>query len=61
MVAGFNSSPGNLVLHPDFCTKGAGPKAVLVGEKELPKWGNAVDEYIAAFERARAAMAAADD
>ena len=60
VVGGFNSSPGNFVLHPDHCAKGAGPKAVLVGEKELPKWGNAVDEYIAAFERARAAMAAED-
>ena len=60
VVGGFSSSPGNFVLHPDYCEKGAGPKAMLVREMELPKWGNAVDEYIAAFERARAAMAAED-
>jgi hypothetical protein len=36
---------------------GAGKAAVLVPEADLPKWGAAVEEYLAAFDRARKAMA----
>ena len=57
VVGGFRISPGNFVLHPDRCAKGAASKAILVPERELPKWGNAVEEYLAAFKRARAALA----
>ncbi|MHC4931216.1 MAG: SUMF1/EgtB/PvdO family nonheme iron enzyme [Planctomycetota bacterium] len=57
VVEQFRMSPGNFVLHPDRCERGAGGKAMLVRELELPKWGNAVEEYIAAFERARKSMA----
>ena len=32
-------------------------KAMLVRERELPKWGNAVEEYLERFERARNAIA----
>ena len=56
VVGGFAISPGNFVLHPDRATPGAGRDAVLVPERELPKWGNAVDDYLAAFDRARRAM-----
>ncbi len=48
---------GNFVLHPDRCARGAASRAILVPERELPKWGNAVEEYLAAFKRARAALA----
>jgi formylglycine-generating enzyme required for sulfatase activity len=58
VVGGFITSPGNFVLDPSRTEKGAGAKAVLVEERTLPKWGDAVDEYLAAFERARAALAA---
>ncbi len=58
VVGRFMTSPGNFVLHPDRCRKGAGKDAVLVPERDLPKWGDAVDAYLAAFERARSAMAA---
>ncbi|MHC4849424.1 MAG: SUMF1/EgtB/PvdO family nonheme iron enzyme, partial [Planctomycetota bacterium] len=44
-VGRFAVSPGNFVLSPDG-------KKVLIAEKELPKWGWATDEYLAAFERA---------
>jgi hypothetical protein len=57
VVEVFRISPGNFVLHPDRCERGAAKKAMLIRELELPKWGNAVEEYIAAFERARKAMA----
>jgi hypothetical protein len=56
VVGGFSVSPGNFVLHPDKTEKGAGADALLAGERELPKWGNAVDEYIQAFERCRKAL-----
>lgn len=56
IVGGFGVSPGNFVLHPDRIAKGAGADALLAGERELPKWGNAVDAYIQAFERCREAM-----
>ena len=58
VVGTFVVSPGNFVLHPDRMSNGAGESAVLVREGALPKWGNAVDAYLAAFEKARAAMAA---
>lgn len=45
VVKVFRVSPGNFVLAPDG-------KTILVKEAELPKWGNAVDEYLAAFARA---------
>jgi formylglycine-generating enzyme required for sulfatase activity len=48
VVKVFRVSPGNFVLAPDG-------KTTLVKEAELPKWGNAVEAYLAAFERARAA------
>jgi hypothetical protein len=54
VVGVFRTSPGNFVLHPDRCEKGAGAAAVLAGEADLPKWGNAVEDYLEAFERARA-------
>ena len=61
VVGTFIVSPGNFVLDPRRMTKGAGESAVLVKELDLPKWGNPVDEYVEAFERARAAMAPAPD
>lgn len=57
VVGRFLTSPGNFVLDPRKCAKGAGDAAVLVPERQLPKWGDAVDAYLAAFDRARAAMA----
>jgi len=57
VVGGFRTSPGNFVLDPFRTEKGAGEKAVLVPEGALPKWGNAVAEYLAAFRRAGEAMA----
>jgi sulfatase modifying factor 1 len=57
VVKTFVVSPGNFVLHPARVKKGAGADAVLVPELDLPKWGNAVDDYLAAFEKARKAMA----
>jgi len=45
-VGRFAVSPGNFVVAPDG-------KTILVRESEMPKWGDAVDEYLAAFERAR--------
>jgi len=56
VVQVFRVSPGNFVLHPDRCEPGAGRKAMLVRESELPKWGNPVEAYLAAFEKARAAL-----
>jgi formylglycine-generating enzyme required for sulfatase activity len=50
VVKVFRVSPGNFVLAPDGTT-------VLVKEAELPKWGNPVETYLAAFERARATAA----
>jgi formylglycine-generating enzyme required for sulfatase activity len=58
VVGGFQTSPGNFVLDPSRTEKGAGAKAVLVEERALPKWGDAVDAYLQAFDRARAAMTA---
>ena len=40
------------MLHPDR----EGRKSILVDETKLPKWGNAVDDYLAAFENARKAV-----
>ncbi len=57
VVKTFVVSPGNFVLHPDRAKKGAGAEAVLVAERDLPKWGDAVAEYLAQLERARKAMA----
>lgn len=57
VVNTFVVSPGNFVLNPAKMKKGAGADAVLVPELDLPKWGNAVDDYIAAFEKAKRAMA----
>jgi formylglycine-generating enzyme required for sulfatase activity len=56
VVGRFVVSPGNFVLDPDKVKKGAGNDCILVREMELPKWGNPVDAYLAAFERARQAM-----
>ena len=53
VVGRFTVSPGNFVLHPDHCAPGKAKQAVLVRERELPKWGGGVEKYIAAFERAR--------
>ena len=61
VMGGFSVSPGNFVLHPDRAEKGAGEKALLAGEWDLPKWGNAVEAYIAVFERSRDALAAEDE
>lgn len=47
VVERFVVSPGNFVLAPDGRT-------ILVKERELPKWGWAVQEYLAKFEEARA-------
>ncbi len=60
VVEGFQVSPGNFVLHPDRAAPGAGEKALLVSERELPKWGGATDTYLRAFDRARKALAAED-
>jgi len=57
VVGRFVTSPGNFVLDPRRTAKGAGERAVLVPEMALPKWGDAVDATLAAFDRARAAMA----
>ena len=54
VVKVFRMSPGNFILHPDRAVKDAGHKAILAGEEQLPKWGNPVAAYLAAFERARA-------
>jgi formylglycine-generating enzyme required for sulfatase activity len=58
VVGSFVVSPGNFVLHPDRMKKGAAADVILVREFDLPKWGDDVDAYLAAFEKARAAMAA---
>lgn len=60
IVTDFVTSPGNFVLHPDRCEKGAGAKAILIEERRLPKWGNPVEEYLRAFEEARKLIAEAD-
>ena len=49
-------SPGNFVLHPDRIEDAAGEDVYLAGERELPKWGNAVDAYIQVFERCGGAL-----
>jgi formylglycine-generating enzyme required for sulfatase activity len=59
VVGTFVVSPGNFVLHPDRVKVGARDASLLVRERELPKWGDAVDAYLAAFESARKAMAEA--
>jgi hypothetical protein len=58
VVRVFVVSPGNFILDPFVCEVDAGPKAILVAERDLPKSGTAVDVYLAAFARAEAAMAA---
>jgi len=58
VVERFTVSPGMFVLDPGKCAPGAGRAAMLVTEFDLPKWGNPVDIYLAAFERARAALSA---
>ncbi len=58
VVGRFVVSPGNFVLDPFGTEKGAGAKAVLVGEEALPKWGDAVDAYLEGFDRARERLAA---
>ncbi|MCG3134105.1 MAG: Hercynine oxygenase [Planctomycetes bacterium] len=57
VVGTFQVSPGNFVLDPRRTATGAGAAAVLVPEPKLPKWGDAVDAYLAAFESAAKAMA----
>jgi len=57
VVGGFVISPGQFVLHPDRVAEGAGAKCVLIPERELPKWGAPVAEFLAAFERASAKVA----
>ncbi|MEE8105885.1 MAG: SUMF1/EgtB/PvdO family nonheme iron enzyme [Planctomycetota bacterium] len=52
VVGGFVVSPGQFVLHPDRVAEAAGAKCVLIPERELPKWGDPVAEFLAAFERA---------
>ena len=52
VVGGFRTSPGNFVLDPFRTEKGAGGKAILGPERSLPKWGDAVEEYLAAFRGA---------
>jgi len=56
VVGTFTVSPGNFVLHPDKAAKGAGAAALLAGERDLPKWGNAVETYLEVFERCREAL-----
>lgn len=56
VVGSFQVSPGNFVLDPRRTAKGAGAAAVLVPEAKLPKWGDAVDAHLAAFESAAKAM-----
>jgi len=58
VVGRFQVSPGNFVLQPDRCEVDAGRRAMLVQERELAKWGNDVEGYLAAFERARKLMRA---
>jgi len=48
VVGRFEVSPGNFVVSSDG-------KTVLVRERELPKWGWAVEEYLAKFEKVRSA------
>jgi hypothetical protein len=55
VVRVFTVSPGNFVLDPFACDKGRG--AILVAERELPKWGGDVDAYLSAFARAEKALA----
>ncbi len=57
VVEEFQVSPGNFVLHPGRVAFGAGEEAVLIGEETFPKWGAAIDTYLAAFEEARRRMA----
>jgi hypothetical protein len=57
VVRVFTVSPGNFVLDPFACDQGRG--AILIAEQELPKWGGAVDAYLAAFGRAEKALAEA--
>ncbi len=56
VVKTFTVSPGNFVLHPDKVAKGAGAAALMAGERDLPKWGNAVETYLEVFERCRAEL-----
>lgn len=57
VVGRFQVSPGNFVLHPDHCEPGQARRAILVKERELPKWGGGLEIYLAAFERARKTIA----
>jgi serine/threonine-protein kinase len=57
VVGRFATSPGNFVLDPRKAAKGAGAAAVLVPEGALPKSGDSVDRYLAAFDEARKRMA----
>ncbi|MGQ0615269.1 MAG: SUMF1/EgtB/PvdO family nonheme iron enzyme [Planctomycetaceae bacterium] len=56
VVGRFAVSPGNFVLHPDRVKRGAGSDAMLIAEAALPKWGDAVEGYLSAFEKAREAL-----
>jgi formylglycine-generating enzyme required for sulfatase activity len=56
VVGSFPTSPGNFLLDPFRAEKGAGRKALLAGDREFPKWGDAVEAYLAAFDRGRAAL-----
>jgi len=61
VVGAFEVSPGNFVLHPDRCAPGAGVRAMLVEESDLPKWGGGVDDYLRMFEMARKFLALQDE
>lgn len=56
VVGRFAVSPGNFLLDPRKAAPGAGASAILVGERELAKWGNDVEGYLRALARAREAM-----
>lgn len=56
-VRDFQISPGNFVLDPNHCNLNTAPdQRRLIAERELSKWGNDVDGYLDAFERARAML-----
>jgi formylglycine-generating enzyme required for sulfatase activity len=56
VLGAFRFSPGLWVLHPDRVQRGAGERAVLVPESNLPKNGTGVERFLAAFDEARAAL-----
>ena len=60
VVGSFRVSPGNFVLHPDYCEPNAPKEVFLIPEAELSKWGNDVDGYLAAFAMACEKLEALD-